>query len=181
MRRQTGIDLNLEGFDLDHISFDGRVVYRNPFAGARLSEDDLGVAMLLERTGAWARGEGPEPYPLAEGLQDHLISLAIERVDRLRARCDHDGRGLGGLTLRRAHAPAPHRGDERDARAVGEVDVARGVEQDGVGAGARRRGGRCRCGAALARRPAVAAQTASSGVMPISRTAIAMQNGMFVV
>jgi len=78
VRRQTGIDLNLEGFDLDHISLDGRVVYRNPFSGARFSEDDLGVASLLERTGAWARGEGPAPYPLAEGLQDHLVSLAIE-------------------------------------------------------------------------------------------------------
>jgi hypothetical protein len=70
VRRQTGIDL-------DHISFDGRVVYRNPFKGTRLSEDDVAVAALLERTAAWARGEGPEPYPLAEGLQDHLISLAI--------------------------------------------------------------------------------------------------------
>lgn len=77
VRRQTGIDLNLEGFDLDQISLDGRVVYRNPFQGARLSEDDIGVATLLERTGAWARDEGPEPYPLAEGLQDHLISVAI--------------------------------------------------------------------------------------------------------
>ncbi len=77
VRRQTGIDLNLEGFDLDHISIDGRVVYRNPFRGSRLSEDDIGVATLLEKTGAWARDEGPEPYPLAEGLQDHLISLAI--------------------------------------------------------------------------------------------------------
>ena len=75
--RRTGIDLNLEGSDLDHISFDGRVVYRNPFVGTRLSEDDIGVASLLERTGAWARDEGPEPYPLAEGLQDHLISVAI--------------------------------------------------------------------------------------------------------
>ena len=78
VRRQTGIDLNLEGVDLDHISFDGRVVYRNPFKGTRLSEDDIAVAALLEQTGAWARGEGSEPYPLAEGLQDHLISLAIE-------------------------------------------------------------------------------------------------------
>jgi len=78
IRRVTGIDLNLEGSDLDHISFDGRVVYRNPFPGARFSEDDLAVAALLERTGAWARGEGPAPYPLAEGLQDHLLSLAIE-------------------------------------------------------------------------------------------------------
>jgi predicted dehydrogenase len=78
IRRQTGIDLNLEGFDLDHISCDGRVVYRNPFVGARFSEDDLAVATLLDQAGAWARGEGPEPYPLREGMQDHLISLAIE-------------------------------------------------------------------------------------------------------
>ena len=80
VRRQTGIDLNLEGVDLDHISFDGRVVYRNPFKGTRLSEDDIAVAALLEQTGAWARDEGPEPYPLADGLQDHLISLAIEEA-----------------------------------------------------------------------------------------------------
>ena len=75
--RRAGIDLNLEGSDLDHISLDGRVLWRNPFFGARFSEDDLGVAILLERVGAWARGEGPEPYPLAEGLQDHLLSVAI--------------------------------------------------------------------------------------------------------
>jgi predicted dehydrogenase len=75
--RRTGIDLNLEGNDLQHVSLDGRVLYRNPLAGTRLSEDDVAVADLLERTGAWARGEGPEPYPLADGLQDHLISVAI--------------------------------------------------------------------------------------------------------
>ena len=57
----------------------------------------------------------------------------------------------------------------------------RGVEQDGVGAGARGQVADVGRVAAPARRPAVAAQTASSGVMRISRTAIAMQNGMFVV
>jgi predicted dehydrogenase len=77
VRRQTGIDLNLEGFDLEHISFEGRVVYRNPFSGARLADDDISVAALLDRTGAWARQEGPPPYPLADACQDHLISLAI--------------------------------------------------------------------------------------------------------
>jgi predicted dehydrogenase len=75
--RRLGIDLNLEGVDLDHISLDGRVLWRNPFPGARFSEDDLAVAVLLERVGAWARDEGPAPYPLAEGLQDHLLSVAI--------------------------------------------------------------------------------------------------------
>ena len=77
VRRQAGVDLNLEGVDLQHVSFDGRVLWRNAFAGARLSEDDLAVADLLAATGAWRRGEGPEPYPLAEACQDHQISLAI--------------------------------------------------------------------------------------------------------
>jgi predicted dehydrogenase len=75
--RRTGIDLNLEGSDLDHISFDGRVVYRNEFFGARFSEDDLGVASLLAAMAAWCRGDAAQPYPLAAGCQDHLISLAI--------------------------------------------------------------------------------------------------------
>jgi predicted dehydrogenase len=77
VRRQAGLDLNLEGVDLRHISFDGRIVYRNKFAGARFSEDDLAVADLLAAMGAWRRGQGPEPYPLAEACQDHLIALAI--------------------------------------------------------------------------------------------------------
>jgi predicted dehydrogenase len=77
IRRQTGIDLNLEGLDLKHVSFDGDVMYRNPFAGAGLSDDDIAVADLLARTGAWSREAGPPPYPLAEACQDHLISLAI--------------------------------------------------------------------------------------------------------
>jgi predicted dehydrogenase len=69
--RRLGIDLNLEGNELDHVSLDGRVLYRNPFRGSRLSEDDIGVAAILEAT------EAPPPYPLAQGCQDHAISLAI--------------------------------------------------------------------------------------------------------
>jgi predicted dehydrogenase len=78
IRRQTGHDLNLEGADLDHISFDGATVYRNMFFGARLSDEDIAIATLLDRTGAWCRGDGPPPYPLAEACQDHLLALAIE-------------------------------------------------------------------------------------------------------
>ena len=77
VRRRSGLDLNLEGNDLQQITFEGRVLYRNPFEGYRFSEDDIAVAAILEAAGAWARDEGPAPYPLAEGLQDHLISLAI--------------------------------------------------------------------------------------------------------
>ncbi len=77
VRRQTGLDLNLEGLDLKHISFDGEVIYRNPFAGTGLSDDDIAVADILDRAGAWSRDAGPPPYPLAEACQDHLIGLAI--------------------------------------------------------------------------------------------------------
>jgi hypothetical protein len=36
------------------------------------------MATLLDLTANWVRGEGPEPYPLAEGAQDHQVALAIE-------------------------------------------------------------------------------------------------------
>jgi hypothetical protein len=81
-RRQTGIDLNLEGLDLKHISFDGDVVYRNPFVGSGMSDDDIAVAAIVEATGAWARGDAPPPYPLAQACQDHLVALAIEESSR---------------------------------------------------------------------------------------------------
>jgi hypothetical protein len=32
---------------------------------------------LLAGTAAWVRGDGPPPYPLAQGAQDHLIGRAI--------------------------------------------------------------------------------------------------------
>ncbi|WP_225753401.1 Gfo/Idh/MocA family protein [Actinotalea sp. Marseille-Q4924] len=82
--RRTGIDMNLEGNDLVHVAFDGRVVYENPWVGSRLSEDDVGVASMLAAALAWARDEGAAPYPLAEACEDHAISLAIQESARTR-------------------------------------------------------------------------------------------------
>ncbi|NDR53198.1 Gfo/Idh/MocA family oxidoreductase [Actinomyces sp. 565] len=78
--RRTGRDLNLEGNDLIHASLDGRVLYRNPWVGTRMSEDDLAVATILQDTGLWVREEGPAPYPLAQACQDHLLSCAIDQA-----------------------------------------------------------------------------------------------------
>ena len=44
VRSQLGYDLNLDGFDTEHISFDGRVVYRNPFLGLRLMDEEIAIA-----------------------------------------------------------------------------------------------------------------------------------------
>jgi len=78
VRSQLGYDLNLDGFDTEHISFDGRVLFRNPLPGLRLMDDEIATGSLMLDTAAWARGDGPPPYPLAQGCQDHLISLAID-------------------------------------------------------------------------------------------------------
>jgi predicted dehydrogenase len=77
-RRTSGRGMNYEGNDLQHLTLDGRVVFRNEYEGARLTEDEIGVARLLDATGAWVRGEGEPPYPLAQGMLDHQVGIAIE-------------------------------------------------------------------------------------------------------
>jgi hypothetical protein len=80
IRRQTGYDLDLDGFDTDHISLGDQVVYRNPFVGNRFNDEEIAIATLLRQMASWVAGEGPAPYPLAEACQDHLLSLAIDEA-----------------------------------------------------------------------------------------------------
>ena len=80
VRRQTGHDLDLIGYETEHISVGSEVLYRNPYPGRRWMDDEIAIATLLERTADWVHGEGPEPYPLAEGMQDHQVALAIEEA-----------------------------------------------------------------------------------------------------
>ncbi|AGL17404.1 Gfo/Idh/MocA family protein [Actinoplanes sp. N902-109] len=78
VRRQTGYDLDLDGFDTDTITLGDQVLFRNPYPGRRFNDEEIAIATLLEATAAWVRGAGPAPYPLAEGIRDHVIALAVE-------------------------------------------------------------------------------------------------------
>jgi predicted dehydrogenase len=80
VRRQTGYDLDLDGFDTDHLTFGSDVLYRNPFQGERWNDEEIAIATLLQDMGAWVSGDGPAPYPLADGNQDHRIALAIDEA-----------------------------------------------------------------------------------------------------
>ena len=77
VRRQTGYDLDLDGFDTDHLTFGDEVLYRNPYQGRRWNDEEIAIATLLEDTAAWVAG-GPEPYPLADGIHDHHVALAVD-------------------------------------------------------------------------------------------------------
>ena len=76
-RRQTGHDLDQNGYATDHIALGDEVYWRNPWPAARWTDDELAIADLLTRTAAWVHGEGPDPYPLIEACTDQLIALAI--------------------------------------------------------------------------------------------------------
>jgi predicted dehydrogenase len=80
VRRQTGYDLDLDGFDTDHITFGSDVMYRNPYQGLRWNDEEIAIGTLLADMAAWVDGGGPEPYSLADGCHDHGIALAIEHA-----------------------------------------------------------------------------------------------------
>lgn len=76
-RRQTGHDLDQNGYATDHIALGDDVYWRNPWPLQRWTDDELGIAELLTRMAAWVDGEGPEPYPLLDACTDQLLALAM--------------------------------------------------------------------------------------------------------
>ncbi len=80
VRSQSGYDLDLDGFDTRHITCGDRVLFRNPYPGQRWMDEEIAIATLLEQTADWVRGTGPAPHPLAEGVHDHRVALAVDEA-----------------------------------------------------------------------------------------------------
>jgi len=80
VRRQTGYDLDLDGFETDTITLGAEVLFRNACIGRRLNDEEIAITTQLQQMADWVRGDGPAPYPLADGLQDHLVALAVEEA-----------------------------------------------------------------------------------------------------
>ncbi|MFC3748850.1 Gfo/Idh/MocA family protein [Paenibacillus sp. GCM10012306] len=78
-RIDAGHNGNLEGFYLKGIAADGEWLYRNSFIPARLTDDEIAIAESLARMADYVRG-GPSFYSLAEGSQDHYLSLLLDQA-----------------------------------------------------------------------------------------------------
>jgi predicted dehydrogenase len=79
VRHMAGPSGNLEGHHLKGIQLGEQWVYRNPTAPARLSDEEIAMADVLQGMGEYVRG-GPEVYPLAEAMQDHYLGLMIREA-----------------------------------------------------------------------------------------------------
>jgi len=70
---------NHEGLFLRGLTLGDQWLYRNEFAPARLPDDELALASLLDRMRVYVHG-GPDVYNLAEASQDNYLQLAIRRA-----------------------------------------------------------------------------------------------------
>ena len=119
-REQTGPEGDLGGYSLRGISLGDRWVYRNPFPGARLSDDEIAVATSMEHMGRYARG-GRSFYGLADAAQDHYLSLLL-----------HQAAATGELVRTE---PQPWADALLDPTAVGGTPVEPVIEDRGTSAG----------------------------------------------
>lgn len=87
-RHDTGRDGNLEGLYLEGITAGAEWLYRNPFAPARLTDDEIAVATCLAGMPAAIAG-GPAVCSLADAAQDRYLDLltaqAVETGQPVRA------------------------------------------------------------------------------------------------
>jgi len=75
--RRTGVDMNLEGNEVVHASFDGRVVFRNQWVGTNCRKTISPSPATMQPSAFWRAMTG-RPYPLAQAARTRT-GLAIEQ------------------------------------------------------------------------------------------------------
>jgi predicted dehydrogenase len=81
VRHDAGLYGNLEGYYHQGFTLDGQWLYRNPFAPARLSDDEIAVATCMAKMAEFVRGGQPF-YSLDQACQDTYIALRIQEATR---------------------------------------------------------------------------------------------------
>ncbi|WP_250545645.1 Gfo/Idh/MocA family protein [Paenarthrobacter sp. DKR-5] len=78
-RLNAGENGNLQGYYLKGLVAGDEWLYHNSFVPARLNDDELAIADLLEKMSHYAAG-GPDVYSLAEASQDHYLQLMVRKA-----------------------------------------------------------------------------------------------------
>lgn len=81
-RNDRGHFGDLAGYYLEGILAGDDYAFRNPYPQARLMDDEIAIAIALEKMGEYARGKGLGPYAFAEAAQDQYLSLAMAEAAR---------------------------------------------------------------------------------------------------
>ena len=78
-RKDMGVEDNFEGFDLKGITAAGEWLYRNPYVGARLTDDEIAIAACMDKMADYVRG-GASFYGLDEASQDLYLGILVEQA-----------------------------------------------------------------------------------------------------
>ena len=78
-RRDAGQNGNLEGYFHVGITAGEEWLYRNPFAPARLTDDEIAVATCLAGMAEYGAG-GPSFSSLSDAAQDHFLALSLDQA-----------------------------------------------------------------------------------------------------
>ncbi|MGW0232092.1 Gfo/Idh/MocA family protein [Actinopolymorpha singaporensis] len=81
-RQQTGLGGDLEGFHLRALYAGERRVYANPYAPARMPDEEIAIATCLTRLAAriHSGGQASGGYSLADACQDHYLGLVVSEA-----------------------------------------------------------------------------------------------------
>jgi len=79
IRKDLGKEDNFEGFDLKGIIGDGQWLYRNPYLGSRLVDDEIAVASCLDAMAEYVQGGSPF-YGLDEASQDLYLAILVDKA-----------------------------------------------------------------------------------------------------
>ncbi len=78
-REMGGQEGDLTGHYLKGISGPDGWIWRNPFPGARLADDEIAIARCMDLMASYADG-GPPFYGVADAAQDHYLYLALQEA-----------------------------------------------------------------------------------------------------
>lgn len=79
-RVESGRYGNLFGYALEAMLCGDETVWTMPYPNARLMDDEIAIAVAMQRMGELARGQGAGPYSYAEGAQDQYLSLLMHQA-----------------------------------------------------------------------------------------------------